>query len=73
MSAADFDIVRWETVGDVWPRLRRAIEVERGRRIADLLYVATLEGMRQQQGFIEALDWILAEAQPKPETREENG
>ena len=51
---------------DVWPRVREAILTERGRRMGGLLHVATLEGMRMEQGFIEALDWVLEEAKPKP-------
>ena len=51
---------------DVWPRVERAIIEERARRMSDLLHVATLDGMRQQQGFIEALDWVMAEARPPP-------
>lgn len=51
---------------DPWPRVSVAITAERDRRMSDLLHVATIEGMRQEQGFIAALDWVLAEAQPKP-------
>ena len=51
---------------DVWPRVRRAVADERERRYGDLLAVATLEMMRHEQGFIAALDWVLAEARPKP-------
>lgn len=51
---------------DDWPRIRHAIQVERARRIEGLLFVATLDGMRKQQGFIEALDWVTEEALPKP-------
>lgn len=63
MSAAlHFNLI--ET--DHWPVLRQKIAAERERRMADLLHVATLDGMRQQQGFIEALDWIAAQAEPAP-------
>lgn len=54
---------------DPWPRVSADIQVERARRIGDLLHVATIEGMRAQQGFIEALDWVLAQAQPKPQPK----
>lgn len=51
---------------DPWPRVSAAIQAERDRRMSGLLHVPTIEGMRKQQGFIEALDWVLEEAQPKP-------
>jgi hypothetical protein len=51
---------------DPWPRVSVAIEAERARRMGDLLHVATIEGMRKEQGFIEALDWVLDQALTKP-------
>lgn len=60
-----FSIVEYE----IWPRVSVAIEAERARRMGDLLHVATVEAMRQQQGFISALDWVMAEAQPKPQPK----
>ena len=57
---------------DVWPRLRVAIATNRKDRMAGLLNVATLEGMRKEQGYIEALDWVLEEAKTKPPQREES-
>ena len=62
-----FSIVEY----DLWPRVSTAIQIERARRMGDLLHVATVEGMRKQQGFIEALDWVLAEAQPKLQPKHE--
>lgn len=56
---------------DVWPRVAVAIEAERDRRMGDLLHVATIEGMRKQQGFIEALDWVLEEGRPKPRPKQD--
>lgn len=58
------------TETDVWPRLREKIAAERARRIADLLFVSTLEAMRMEQGFVQALDWVLEEARPRPLERE---
>jgi hypothetical protein len=51
---------------DHWPHIEREIRAERDRRIGDLLYVATLDAMRKEQGFVEALDWVLQLAHPKP-------
>ena len=61
-----FDLI--ET--DPWPTLKPKIMAERAARIEGLLHVPTLDGMRQQQGFVEALDWVLEEARPKPAPRE---
>ena len=43
----------------------------RADKIEGLLHAATLDGLRQQQGFVEALDWVLAEAKPAPVRRED--
>lgn len=62
-----FDLIE----SDSWPLLRQKIAAERERRLNDLLHVATLEGMRKEQGFIDALDWIVDEAKPKPRPSED--
>lgn len=49
---------------DVWPSIRQKIEVERDRRVEGLLQV-TPEGLRGEQKFIAALDWVLEQARPK--------
>jgi hypothetical protein len=61
-----FDLI--ET--DPWPTLKPKIMREREDRLNALLHAATLDGMRQQQGFIEALDWVIEEAKPKMAPRE---
>ena len=67
MSA--FDLIE----SDVWPRLREEIAAERRRRMEGLLNVATLEGMRKEQGFIECLEWVLDRANPpKPDDERPN-
>ena len=58
------------TESDVWPRVARAIYDERTRRIEGLLHIQSIEAMRLEQGFIEALDWVVAESKPKPERTE---
>jgi hypothetical protein len=63
-----FSITEYE----IWPRVSVAIQIERARRMGDLLHVTSMEAMRQEQGFIAALDWVLAEAQPKPKQRDED-
>ncbi len=55
---------------DHWPILRQKIVEERARRIDGLLAVATLEGMRKEQGFVDALDWIIDQAKPRPQLTE---
>ncbi len=55
---------------DVWPAIRQKISEERERRLSDLLNVATIEEMRAQQGFIEALDWVVNEARPRRQPTE---
>ncbi|HWG71258.1 MAG TPA: hypothetical protein VN692_17710 [Steroidobacteraceae bacterium] len=59
------------TESDLWPRVARSIVEERARRLRDLLHVGTVEAMRKEQGFIEALDWVVGEASPKPEPRQQ--
>jgi len=56
---------------DVWPRVSVAIEAERARRMDNLLFVTTLEVLHREQSFIAALDWVLAEAKPRPVSRHE--
>lgn len=56
---------------DPWPVLKPKIVAERARRVEDLLHVATLDAMRQEQGFVEALDWVLAEAAPRKYRRDD--
>lgn len=60
-----FSIVEYE----IWPRVSVAIEAERARRVDNLLFVTTLEVLHREQSFIAALDWVLAEAKPKPVSR----
>lgn len=60
-----FDLI--ET--DPWPTLKPKIMAERADRMEALLRV-TKEALPQQQGFIEALDWVLEEAKPKIMPRE---
>lgn len=50
---------------DAWPRVRTAIEDELAQRLYDLRTV-TPDNLRVQQARIEALEWVLAEARPKP-------
>lgn len=57
---------------DPWPVLKPKIMAERQRRIEGLLHVSTLEGMRQEQGWVAALDWVLEEATPKPYRRDDS-
>ena len=49
---------------DVWPSIRRKIEDERARRVEGLVFVLP-EGLRGEQQFIAALDWVVQQAQPK--------
>jgi hypothetical protein len=61
-----FDLIE----SDVWPRLRQQIEAQIEERLENLLNVATLDGMRQQQGWIECARWVLDQAKP-PKPRDE--
>lgn len=63
-----FDLI--ET--DPWPLLKPKILEKRTHELEGLLHAATLDGLRQRQGFIEALDWVLAEAKPKPMPKEDD-
>jgi hypothetical protein len=63
-----FSIVEYE----IWPRVSVAIEAERARRVDNLLFVTTLEVLHREQSFIAALDWVLAEAKPRPLRHEED-
>ena len=58
---------------DVWPRLRGEIAAEKQSRLEGLLHVTTLDGMRKEQGFIGALDWIMTRANPPKDRGEEPG
>ena len=60
--SSPFDLIE----SDEWPAIRARIGNERVRRVEGLLRVGSLESLRLQQGFIEALDWVLEEAKPKP-------
>lgn len=62
-----FDLIE----SDSWPLLRQKIAIKRAECFEDLLNIATLESMRKQQGFIEALDWLVDEAKPKPRPAED--
>lgn len=55
---------------DVWPRLRSVIMQEREERMEALLRVSP-DKLAAQQGFVEALDWVMEEAKPKPPPRRE--
>ena len=57
---------------DSWPVLKPKIVEERAKRIGDLLYVTTIDALRQQQGFVEALNWVLDQAKPPQPTREDD-
>lgn len=59
------------TETDVWPRLSGAIMDERAARHDGLLHVTTIDQLIRQQSWIEALDWVLAEARPKPHNKED--
>jgi hypothetical protein len=54
------------TEADPWPRMRRSIAEERQRRLDGLMTVTTIDQLCRQQSWIEALNWVLAEAEPKP-------
>jgi hypothetical protein len=66
VSGSYFDLIDTES----WPAIRGRIQIERERRIEGLLYVLDMHGLKKEQGFIEALDWVLEEAKPKPKVRE---
>ena len=57
------------TQSDIWSDLKRKIEKERAARLEGLLHV-TPEGLRGDQQFIAALDWVLNEATPQPAPKE---
>lgn len=62
-----FDLI--ET--DPWPRLKQKLVAERMRRIEGLMRASALDALRKEQGFIEALDWVLDEARPqKPQSED---
>lgn len=52
-----FEIVDTEQ----WPAIRHKIMEERERRVDGLLHV-TPEGLRGEQQYIAALDWVLLQA-----------
>lgn len=55
---------------DSWSSIRNKIEIERARKMEGLLHT-TPEGLRGEQQFIAALDWVLEQARPNQETDEE--
>ena len=55
---------------DTWPLIRQKIEAERARRIEGLLHVGP-DGLRGEQKFIAALDWVVDQAYPKAPDNEE--
>lgn len=61
-----FDLVDVES----WPRIKAAIIKERIDRAEGLLHIAP-EGLRGQQQFIAALDWVLEQANPPQPDNEE--
>lgn len=48
---------------DVWPSIRHKIQAERERRVEGLLHT-TPEGLRGEQQFIAALDWVVEQSRP---------
>lgn len=52
--------------------MRHSIADERQRRMEGLLTVTTLDQLCRQQSWIEALDWVLAEAKPKQQKVEDD-
>lgn len=57
---------------DTWPDLRPRVQTERTARLQGMLFVATIDMLKYEQGFIAALDWVLEEAKPKPQPREDD-
>lgn len=56
---------------DVWPRLGRKIAEEIDQRVQGLRKIAA-DHLVREQTWIEALQWVLDEAAPKPPRREED-
>lgn len=57
------------TQSDIWTMLRPKIVEMRQQRLEGLLHVQP-EGLRGEQQYIAALDWVLAESIPQPEREE---
>lgn len=55
---------------DVWPKLGRKIAEEIDQRVQGLRLV-TPDRLVREQTWIEALQWVLDEAAPKPPREEE--
>lgn len=55
---------------DVWPSIRRKIQEKRAECIEGLLHIHP-EGLRGEQKFIAALDWVVEQAMPKKPDNEE--
>jgi hypothetical protein len=53
-----------------WPVIREKIAAERAERVEGLLH-ATPEGLRGDQQFIAALDWVVEQSQPPKQDNEE--
>lgn len=56
---------------DIWPRVRKAIEDRREDTLEAFLRANDWNAVLRGQSWIECLDWVLAEARPKPEIEEE--
>lgn len=54
---------------DVWPRVAAAIEVRRMELLHGFLHATDYMSVVRVQGQIDALEWVLAEARPKPVPR----
>lgn len=55
---------------EIWPRVQQRITAERARRVEGLL-ICRPEGLLREQGFVEALDWVIEQSKPPPEKAEE--
>lgn len=57
---------------DPWPQLKPKILAKIQETKDGVFHCATIEGLRKEQGFLEALEWVLEEAKPpKPEIDDE--
>ncbi len=57
---------------DPWPRLKPKIQGKIQDTKDGFIHCVTLEGMRKEQGFLEALEWVLEEAKPPRPPREDD-
>jgi hypothetical protein len=57
---------------ETWPRVRQSIERERRERQNAFMRARDYEAVIRLQSWIEAFDWVLAEARPKPLREEDN-